>query len=113
MTGERGSMAQLFSMNVGNRVPIVEKLFSAEVTWEERSEWVERIRMGLRGNNFPRRVRGLFIGISAMYHAVKAAGCADRIISKGEVVTALAEKLKTLNLSDHRSVANLTLVKEV
>jgi len=100
-------------MPLGNRVPIVQKLFSEIVTWEERSDWVERIRGSLYANRFPTSVCGLYVGISAMYHAAKFAGISDRIVTKQEAVAALASALSKVNASDHRTIANLTLVKTV
>merc|ERR1712066_776004 len=79
----------------------------------QRSEWVERIRNGLRNSRFPQGVEGLFVGISAMYHAAKVAGITDRIVPKREAMRAFADAVAQLDASDHRSVANLTLVKEI
>jgi len=109
----RNSIVQLYSMPIGNRVPIVEKLFSTPVTWAERSDWVERIRGSLQSTDFPQGVCGMFVGISAMYHAAKKVGIADCIVTKQEVMLAFAEYLATMDSNDHRVVANLTLVKEI
>jgi len=106
-------MVQLFSMPVGNRVPITQRLFSSHVTWEERGEWVERIRDNLRTNHFPQGVQGLFIGISAMYHSAKMAGINDRIVTKKEAMKAFADALSKFDLEDHRGIANLTLSQEM
>jgi len=109
----RNSMPQLYSMAIGNRVPIVKRLFSNPVTWEERADWAERIREGLRSAEFPKGLCGFYVGISAMYHAAKLAGVADRLVPKQEVVSALATALTGPKAADARTVANLTLVKEI
>eukprot|EP00927_Polykrikos_kofoidii_P011128 TRINITY_DN14698_c1_g1_i1.p1 TRINITY_DN14698_c1_g1~~TRINITY_DN14698_c1_g1_i1.p1 ORF type:complete len:1153 (+),score=211.18 TRINITY_DN14698_c1_g1_i1:34-3459(+) len=107
------SSAQLYSMPIGNRVPIVERLFSTPVTWSERSIWVQRIQTGLQRSSFPVGLPGVFVGISAMYYAAKHAGIEDRIVSKDEVVEAFAVALAKLDGQDHKDIANLTLVKEI
>jgi hypothetical protein len=110
----RNTMDQMFSMPIGNRVPIVGRLFSTPVTWEERGDWVERIRDGLRSSQFPKGVQGLFVGISAMYHAAKVAGVTERLVTKREAMKAFADSLARLDANaDHRSIANLTLVQEI
>jgi len=110
----RNGMAQMFSMPIGNRVPIVGRLFSTPATWEERADWVERIREGLRSSQFPKGVQGLFVGISAMYHAAKVAGVIERIVTKREAMKAFADALAQLDANaDHRSIANLTLAQEI
>jgi len=110
----RNGMAQMFSMPIGNRVPIVGRMFSTPVTLEERGDWVERIRDGLRSSQFPKRVQGLFVGISAMYHAAKVAGVTERLVTKREAMKAFADALARLDANaDHRSIANLILVQEI
>jgi len=109
----RNSLPQLFSMPVGNRVPIVQRLFSEEVTWQQRSDWIERIRSGLRASQFPRGLSGFYVAISAMYHAAKASGINDRLVTKSEAIAAFASLLAKLDAKDHRSIANVTLVKEI
>jgi len=109
----RNSVAQMFSMPIGNRLPVVQRLFSTPVTWEERGDWVERIRDALRSGHFPQGVEGLFVGISAMYHAAKVAGITERIVPKREAMKAFADSLAKLDASDHRNIANLTLVQEI
>merc|ERR1719433_1492662 len=109
----RSSMAQLFSMPTGNRVPIAQRLFSTPITWEERCDWVARIRDSLRSSQFPQGVQGLFIGISAMYYSAKTAGIADRIVTKKEAMKALADTLAHTDSTDHRCIANLTLAQEI
>jgi len=109
----RNAMVQMFSMPLGNRLPSSQRLFSKPVTWEERGEWVERIRDSLRSNHFPQQVTGLFVGIAAMYYAAKVAGIAERIVSKKEAMEALADALAKLDASDDRNIANLTLVQEI
>jgi len=109
----RTGMAQMFSMPIGNRVPVVQRMFSSPVTWEERCDWVELIRDALRANQFPQRVEGLYVGISAMYHAAKAAKITERIIPKQEAMKAIADALAKLDASDCRSIANLTLAQEI
>jgi len=110
---ERGGATQLYSLPVGNRFPIINRMFSKPVEIDERSLWVERIRDGLRSSSFPQGVTGLFVGISAMYYAAKAAGVANRIVAKQEVVLKLSDTLSKVDVNDHRTVANLTLVKEI
>eukprot|EP00746_Dinoflagellata_sp_MGD_P138745 gnl/MRDRNA2_/MRDRNA2_72331_c0_seq1.p1 gnl/MRDRNA2_/MRDRNA2_72331_c0~~gnl/MRDRNA2_/MRDRNA2_72331_c0_seq1.p1 ORF type:complete len:1019 (+),score=221.89 gnl/MRDRNA2_/MRDRNA2_72331_c0_seq1:70-3126(+) len=104
---------QLFSASVGNRVPLVEGMFSKFVTEDERVMWVERIHDKFKASSFPKGIHGLFVGISATYHAAKKAGIADRIIGKGEAVMALAKALNELGPNDSRDIANLILVKEL
>jgi len=113
VSSNRTNMSQLFSVPVGNRVPIVQQLFGKEVGWEERSNWVCRIHEALRVAEFPTGLGGFFVGISAMYHAAKTAGIADRLVSKREAVSAFATKLSKLEATDQRNISNLTLVKEI
>lgn len=107
------STAQLFSMPLGNRLPILESMFSTPVTNDEKCLWVERIRDSLASSKYPQALCGLFVGISAVYHACKQAGLADRVVGKLEVIKGLSDALAKLDGTDHRQVANLMLVKEL
>jgi len=107
------STAQLFSMPLGNRAPIVQSMFSTPVTNDEKCLWVERIRDSLAHSKYPQALCGLFVGISAVYHACKQAGLADRVVGKLEVIKGLSDALSKLDGTDHRQVANLMLVKEL
>lgn len=113
MNGGADSALQLFSIPVGNRVPIVEGMFSKPVLDEEREHWRQRIRSELTHAAVPRKARGFFVGISAAFHAMKAAKMADRLITKQQALDALEATLKELPADDQRSIANLTLVYEL
>merc|ERR1719330_250422 len=95
----KSTTPQLYSIPVGNRVPIVQKIFSDPVTMEERIEWIERIRDSLKKNRIPRNMSGLYVGISAMYYAAKCAGINDRIVTCPEAVAALAAAIADVDLS--------------
>jgi hypothetical protein len=115
---------QLYSVPLGNKRPISEGLFSNRPTEAEVASWIGRYREGLRQATFPTGLRGLFIGISATYYAAKESSCADRVMTKGEVIAAFSTKIEGLlaqagNAGDdatekcRKSMANMSLVREL
>jgi len=110
--GMSGSI-QHFSIACGSRIPLVQKMFSNPVLPEEQEAWRGRIRAELREASVPRGARGLFIGISATYHAMKFAGLSDRIINKATALEGLAAKLSQVQADDQRNIANLILLQEL
>lgn len=106
------SNVQLFSAPVGNRVPTKRKMFSSVVTSEELDAWSSCVREALRSAEYPRGLTGLYVGISALYHAAKACSIDNRIVCHGEVLQALTSALQE-DPQDHRRLANLVLVREL
>jgi len=109
------SVAQLYSMPIGNRSPSNLAVFPSkgEIPEEKRVEWVMMIR-GFLASSFPsQRMHGFFVGISAVYHAAKAAGIADRFIKQPEAVQAFSTCIAGLAPTDVRSISNLLLVREM
>lgn len=104
---------QLFSIPIGNRVPIKEKVFSNKVTPSERLAWAQRVWHALESSGHPRGLEGLFVGISAVYYAAKTCKVEDRLVQRNEAIDALEKTLDNLDPSDHRTIANLTLVREL
>mmetsp|Transcript_34331 Transcript_34331/g.80332 ORF Transcript_34331/g.80332 Transcript_34331/m.80332 type:complete len:950 (-) Transcript_34331:7-2856(-) len=111
----RDHLVQLYSMPAGNRSPVDNGLFpkKGEVSREKQLEWTLAAR-GLLASHFPQqKLQGFYVGISAVYHAAKSAGVADRFVSQSEAVGALTATLAKLERTDVRSIANITLVKEM
>eukprot|EP00746_Dinoflagellata_sp_MGD_P021353 gnl/MRDRNA2_/MRDRNA2_149852_c0_seq1.p1 gnl/MRDRNA2_/MRDRNA2_149852_c0~~gnl/MRDRNA2_/MRDRNA2_149852_c0_seq1.p1 ORF type:complete len:425 (-),score=77.39 gnl/MRDRNA2_/MRDRNA2_149852_c0_seq1:35-1309(-) len=106
------SNVQLFSAPVGNRVPLKRKMFSDPVTPEELDTWATCVRDALRAAECPRGLTGLYVGISAIFHAAKACGVDNRIVCHGEVIQALNAGLRA-DPSDSRRLANFVLVREL
>merc|ERR1712216_953235 len=113
MMSNRSQELQLFSVPVGNRVPTVEGLFSKPVKPHERQHWQSRVQAELRKANFPKGLCGLYVGISAAYHAANAADAADRLINKTGMLAHLDDRLTTLKDDDVRSISNLILIREL
>mmetsp|Transcript_7912 Transcript_7912/g.18529 ORF Transcript_7912/g.18529 Transcript_7912/m.18529 type:complete len:921 (-) Transcript_7912:12-2774(-) len=113
-SGSSKNLAQLYSMPIGNRSPSTGGLFPAkgEITEEKRMEWTQQVK-GMVGSSFPAKLSGFFVGISAAFHAAKAAGIADRFVSQREAIAGLNTKIQGLDPTDSRSISNLILVREI
>lgn len=113
MVSNRSQELQLFSVPVGNRVPAVEGFFSQHVKPHERQHWQRRVQAELQKANFPKGLRGLYIGISAAFYAANVAEAADELINTAGILACLDERLTTLKDDDHRSISNLILIREL
>lgn len=80
---------------------------------DENDELPPRVESGLRG---------VLVGISAIYHASKLAGCAEMILPKALFLERILDKLDDLvanppqpknGAHDHRDASNLTLAHEL
>lgn len=117
---------QLYTAPLGNMVP-VGNLFQLgkAVAPVQIQEWQHRIRMALEAGKWPSGRRGVFVGISSMYHAAKAAGIDQRLVSRGQALAALklalAQELTDGSGSNHGNgnkthqqiVANMIIVVTV
>lgn len=79
--------------------------------------WRRMIKACCEEQMLPTSCRGLFVGISAVFYAAKAAGCANKILTRDEFLHELAKKITALGekagKGTGRDTANLTLVYEV
>ncbi|CAE8725430.1 unnamed protein product, partial [Polarella glacialis] len=102
------------------------------MTPELLKRWQVRIREKLESMDLPPKLdgnlRGVYIGISAVYYAADLAGCSEVLLPKAVFVERLGAKLADLlanppapkkckpgqdQVFDHREFANLVLVREV
>lgn len=112
---------QLFSVPLGNRKPMSDKMFSSPPKAEEVDAWASRFRTALGKADFPSSLGGLFVGISATFYAAKEAGCADCVVSKAEAISALTARINACTAGGDgepdaamaKSAANVTLVREL
>jgi len=141
-TSKMRRTSESHSLPMGNKTPLSAEhkedttLFptSSRVNPEMMGKWRDRINdcfTALRtSGEFPEKMdkglRGLYIGISAVFYAAKSAGCAEVILQKASFLQCLEKKLEELmvkppkpktvgdrEVHDHREIANLTLVHTV
>lgn len=75
--------------------------------------WRTLVQSLAEENDFPTGVRGLFVGISAVFYAAKLAGCDNKLLSRDGFLGHLQAKHDFLMKEvgkDGRGLANLTLV---
>lgn len=92
--------------------------------------WRTRIREQIESADLPAKLegnlRGVYIGISAVFYAADLAGCSQTLLPKAVFVRKLEDKIEALlkdppaptekngqQVYDHRAFSNLTLVAEV
>ena len=69
----------------------------ADLTAGLLDSWREQVRQAIRAAGLPRAdLRGLFVGISAIFYAADAAGCAEKILPKSVFLDFLEKKLQSL-----------------
>eukprot|EP00930_Biecheleria_cincta_P039447 TRINITY_DN27125_c0_g2_i1.p1 TRINITY_DN27125_c0_g2~~TRINITY_DN27125_c0_g2_i1.p1 ORF type:complete len:1165 (+),score=238.51 TRINITY_DN27125_c0_g2_i1:83-3496(+) len=132
--------SEFHSIPMGNKTPLTgnglaegKPLFpkSEPMTQELLTEWRKRLREQIASMDFPPKLqgnlRGVYIGISAVYYAADLAGCSQTLLPKKAFIQKLEEKLQELlenppdpkegkdgtKTYDHRAFSNLTLVSEV
>jgi hypothetical protein len=130
--------SEVMSLPLGNRAPLLAQekvaspLWSSDgpITQDMIDRWRSRIdetwNQMAENDELPDRVesglRGLLVGISAIFHASKLAGCAEMILPKALFLERVLQKLDDLvadppksknGVYDHRDAANLALVHEV
>jgi len=125
------------SIQLGNKTPMNgdSPLFARDVPMSETllELWRGQIREEIRSMDLPPKMnkglRGVYIGISAVYYAAKTAKCHERLLPKVEFLAHLDNCLKNMlesqtppvdcdghqehQLYDHREFANLVLVHEI
>eukprot|EP00930_Biecheleria_cincta_P043485 TRINITY_DN29859_c0_g1_i1.p1 TRINITY_DN29859_c0_g1~~TRINITY_DN29859_c0_g1_i1.p1 ORF type:complete len:1145 (-),score=189.64 TRINITY_DN29859_c0_g1_i1:77-3298(-) len=130
--------SEVMSLPLGNRAPLLAQEKGAAPLWSSdqpitqgmidcwRSRIDEAWNKMAENDELPDRVasglRGLLVGISAVFHASKLAGCAETILPRTLFLNRILRKLDDLvadppepknGAYDHRDAANLTLVHEV
>jgi len=133
---------EVMSLPLGNKAPLLAEegfapLWPADkpLSQDMISAWQEVIAKKWKelddASAIPSRVeigmRGLLVGISAVYHASKFAGCSEMILSKASFLSKLQAKLDQLlenppagkpgkdgqMVYDHKNASNLVLAHEV
>ncbi|CAD7969538.1 unnamed protein product [Amoebophrya sp. A120] len=64
------------------------------VTTEMLHDWAKIIKQAIEDSKLPKDVRGLFVGISAIYHAAAACKCDNKILPKAEFLSRLSQQLE-------------------
>jgi len=125
--------SEFFSIPIGNKTPLTgDALFprNEPMTRELILAWRARIRDQIEAAELPHKLegnlRGVYIGISAVFYAADLAGCSQTLLPKGTFVAKLEQKIEALlanpppptekdgkQVYDHRAFSNLTLVAEV
>lgn len=112
------------SIPVGNKVPLVAEanespLWPPEgitLTNDDLERWRNVVRSHLEANGMPRAQRGFYVGISAIAHAAKKAGIADRILPRSVCLRHLQDTILFMDRSDPKerlNFSNLIMVYEV
>jgi hypothetical protein len=132
--------SEFYSIPMGNKTPLTgsglaegKPLFpkSDPMTKELLTEWRKKLREQIASMDLPPKLncnlRGVYIGISAIYYAADLAGCSQTLLPKKAFIQKLEEKIEELledppdpkegkdgtKTYDHRAFSNLTLVSEV
>eukprot|EP00927_Polykrikos_kofoidii_P035519 TRINITY_DN30090_c0_g1_i1.p1 TRINITY_DN30090_c0_g1~~TRINITY_DN30090_c0_g1_i1.p1 ORF type:complete len:1131 (-),score=166.54 TRINITY_DN30090_c0_g1_i1:141-3533(-) len=140
-SGTRLRSGEILNLPVGNRTPLIgdggpallpkEKPPSTDMVkaWKEQilQEWSRLNDNGEVPSRMDGKLRGLFVGISAVFYAAKRAECTELILPKAEFLKKLDAKLNYLIENppapkstadrgveyDHKDVSNLALVHTV
>jgi len=123
-----------FSVKLGNKTPMNgdTPLFPKDAPMSEKliEAWRCRIQDELLSMDLPAKLnkglRGVYIGISAVYYAAESAKCHERLLPKAEFLARLDERVRKLledqplpsdqggrQVYDHREFSNLVLVHEI
>jgi len=127
--------SEFYSVKLGFKLPLIgeDALFKKTEPMSSNlvEAWRTRIRKEIASMDLPHKLngnlRGVFIGISAVYYAAQLAGCAECLLPKASFLQQLGEKLDELLarprepkeskggglVYDHRDVSNLVLVSEI
>lgn len=102
----------LFSIPVGNKTPEKEPPVGA-TSQDKIYSWILKVGLEIAKNHIT-PIPGSFVGISAVYHAAKAAEIAGSTVTKNEAIKAFDVALaKAIAANDARTMYNLTLVRTV
>jgi len=130
--------SEFYSVKLGNKTPLTAP-DGGEPMWARSQPmshalidaWRHRIRGTVEAMELPAKVkegqlRGVYIGISAVFYAAKEAGCTERLMPRDAFLGALSGKLNELLANppkpqekdgkimyDHRPFSNLVLVREI
>jgi hypothetical protein len=127
--------SEFTSIPAGNKTPLTADTLgyamwprTEPMTEEKIEKWRNHIQTEIGKMDLPPNLkgnlRGVYIGISAVFYAAKSAGCAEELLPKAIFLERLREKLRKLlddppppkekngeEVHDHREFSNLVLVE--
>jgi len=107
---QMSSSSVIASIPVGNKTPDKEPLLGAS-SQDKIYSWIARVSHEMKKANM-RPSPGTFVGISAMFHAAKAAGIAGSSLSKKDAINGFDTALtKMIAENDQRNMYNVAMAR--